>query len=164
MMRILRYVIPVGLALGIGAACSEPLAVDNDNNPDIARVFRNPADVEALSGSLFQSINSATLGNIARTQTGMMTASFMNASSLANNGLGPRSNLPRGPIDNGRANPYPTENFNDFSIHQQTARTAARILDRMEDPDFPVVLGSQARVLRLRSWTYFVRGLALGNA
>ena len=162
-MRILRYVIPVGLALGIGAGCSEPLAVENENNPDIDRVFRSPADVEALSGSLFQSINSATLGNIARAQTGMMTASFMSASSLANNGLGPRSALPRGPIDNGRANPYPPENFNDFSIHQQTARTAARILDRMEDPDFPVVLGSTARVLRLRSWTYFVRGIALGN-
>jgi hypothetical protein len=162
-MRTLRYMIPAGLLLGFGVACSEPLAVENSNNPDITRVFRNPADVEALSGSLFQQINLATLGNIARAQTGMMTASFMGASSLANNGLGPRSALPRGRIDNSRGNPYPTENFQDFSIHQQTARTAAMILKRMDDADFPVVLGSTARVTRLRSWTYFMRGVALGN-
>jgi hypothetical protein len=163
-MRILRYVIPVGLALGFGVACSEPLAVDNTNNPDRARVFRRPADVEALAGSLYQQIHSATFGSVVRTQTGMMTASFMNASALANNGLGPRSALPRGPIDNSRSNPYIPDNFNDFSIHQGTARTAAQILDRMEDSDFAVGLTSAAHVKRLESWTRFMYGVALGNA
>jgi hypothetical protein len=111
---------------------------------------------------LYQQILTATLGNIARTETGMGTASFMNASGLANNGLGPRSGIPRGQIDNGRGNPYATENLSDFRIHSQVARSASDILARVaEDENF--TLGSAAQNTRLFAWTHFNYGVALGN-
>jgi hypothetical protein len=160
-MRILRYAVLTAALLGTAAACSDPLEVENSNNPDRDRVLANPADVENLAGSLYQQINSATLGNIARVQTGLMTAAFENSSGLANNGLGPRSNIPRGQIDNGRGNPYASENFNDFSIHSAVAKTAAEILARSSEEGF--TLGSDGANTRLRAWTWFMYGTALGN-
>ena len=143
------------------AACSEPFEVDNTDNPDRARVLANPADVEALVGSLYQSITSATLGGIARTNTGMMTASFMNASALNNNGLGPRSGIPRGQIDNGRGNTFQADNFADYRIHSQTARAASDALARVAAGGF--LLGDQAQTDRMVAFAHFARGVALGN-
>ena len=86
----------------------------NYNNPDRDRTLATALDVQSVGASQFQQVISGTLGNTARVQTGMLTAAFENASGLANNGLGPRSGIPRQPIDNGRGNAYQTENFNDF--------------------------------------------------
>jgi hypothetical protein len=162
MMRIFRYAAAALALVGAGAACKDALDVENENNPDRETVLKKPTDVEGLASSLYQQILNATLGNIARTETGMMTASFMNASGLANNGLGPRSALPRGQIDNGRGNPYATENLADFRIHAQVARSASDILARVQgDENF--TLGSAAQDTRLFAWTHFNFGLALGN-
>ena len=160
-MRHIRYAVVLGALLGAAAGCDSPLDVENPNDPDRPRILANPSDVEALGGSLYQQINSATLGNIARVNTGLMTASLMNASALANNGLGPRGAIPRSQIDNGRGNAYAPENFNDFRILQQAARAASDVLARATDEAF--VLGSSTQKTRLLSWTYFVYGLALGN-
>ncbi|GAC1517286.1 MAG: hypothetical protein NVS1B4_16930 [Gemmatimonadaceae bacterium] len=159
-MRVLRLV-PLVATIGLMVACTDPLSVANTNDPNKNRVFARSADVEALAGSLYQRINSATLGSIVRTRIGMLTASFENASGLANNGLGPRSGLPRGPIDNGRGNPYPDENFNDFSLHEQVARTASDILARSAQKDF--LLPTTAALLRMKAFTFFAYGTALGN-
>lgn len=162
-MHILRYAATVSaLAVLSGAlACSDPLEVKNEDNPDRGTVLRRPADVEGLAASLYQRITSATLGNIARTNTGMMTASLMNASGLANNGLGPRGAMPRGQIDNSRGNPYPTENFQDFNIHAQVARTASDILARAKGGGF--TLGNAGADDRMIAFTHFNYGVALGN-
>lgn len=160
-MRNIRYAVAIGVLLGAVVGCESALDISNGNDPDRPRILKNPSDVESLGGSIYQQINSATLGSIARTNTGMMTASFMNASSLANNGLGPRSLIPRVQVDNGRGNAYAAENYNDFRILQQAARTASDVLARATADDF--TLGSAANETRLVSWTYFVYGLALGN-
>ncbi len=143
------------------AACSDALDVDNTDNPDRARVLANPADVEALVGSLYQSITDATLGDIERTNTGMMTASFMNSSALNNNGLGPRSGIPRGQIDNGRGNTFQEDNFADYRIHSQTARAASDALARVAAGGF--LLDSQEQTDRMVAFAHFTRGVALGN-
>jgi hypothetical protein len=149
------------LALAGVTACSEPLDVDNDNSPDRDRVLANPADVEQLVGSLYQQINDATLGDIEGVNTGMITASFMSASGLANNGLGPRSGLPRGQIDNGRGNPYEPENFADYRIHSQVARAASDALARVAAGGF--LLDDVAQTNRMIAFAHFVRGVAVGN-
>ena len=160
-MRYIRYVAAAAV-VSVIAACDNPLQVENRNNPDRERVLAKPADVEALAGSQFQQIIFGTLGQISRTHTGMLTAAFENASGLANNGLGPRSFIPRQPIGNGRGNAYQTDNFNDFRIHSAVARTAADILARAKGEGFS--LGTtQANENRLRAWTHFIHGLALGN-
>ncbi len=90
-MRISRFIKFATLVLALTACSDDALEVVNPNNPDRNRVLRNPADVEGLASSQYQQILSATLGSIARVQTGMLTAAFENSSTLANNGLGPRS-------------------------------------------------------------------------
>lgn len=158
MNRLLSAVLLVAAA----SACENALEVDNENNPDRKRVLAKPADVEGLAASQFQQIVDATTGNLARTHTGMLTAAFENASGLANNGLGPRSFMPRQPIGNGRGNAYEFENFADFRIHSGVARNMAAVLARAKTPGF--TLGTTAGdEQRLRAWSHFVRGVALGN-
>lgn len=161
-MRLIKSIAVVALA-GAVTACDNFLGVDNVSNPDRTRILKNPSDVQNLAAAQFQQIINATVGSIARTQTGMLTAAFENASGLANNGLGPRSGIPRGPIDNGRGNPYQGENFADFSILTSVARNASDVLARARDPGFSLG-GTTAAVdkQRLFAWTYFVYGVSLG--
>src|SRR5690606_24033952 len=158
-MRFLRSLTAAGL-IAVVAGCD--LEVTNPNNPDRGEVLGNPADVEALAASQFQQILSATLGSIARVQTGMMTASFMNASGLANNGLGPRSGIPRQPIDNTTGNAYEGENFSDYRLLSFVARNSADILARAKVDDFSLGVGRGGDLQRLKAWTHFVYGLSLG--
>jgi hypothetical protein len=160
-MRFIRYLAAVTL-VGAVAGCSDAmLGVENPNNPDRGRVLAKPTDVEALAASQFQQVISATFGSIAGVETGMMTASFMSASTLANNGLGPRSGIPRQPIDNNRGNAYQTENYRDFRINTAVARTSADILLRAKSADFKLP-GGAGDLQRLLAWTHFTYGVSLG--
>jgi hypothetical protein len=161
-MRILRFLKLTTVIVALAACGRDVLDVENPNNPDRNRVLRNPSDVEGLASSQFQQILSATVGAIARVNTGMMTASFENASTLANNGLGPRSGIPRQPIDNNRGNAYASENFNDFRLLSSVARNSADILLRAKDPQFSLGAGREGDVTRLISWAYFTYATALG--
>lgn len=160
-MRFLSFLAVTSLAVAL-AGCDDALEVTNPNNPDRGRVLGNPADVENLAASQFQQVISATLGSTARVQTGMMTASFENASGLANNGLGPRSGIPRQPIDNNRGNAYQTENFNDFRILSFVARNSADVLARAKDPVFSLGAGRANDENRLKAWAHFTAGVSLG--
>jgi len=159
-MRFTKLVAVASLVGGL-AACNDLVAVDNSNNPDRPRVLRQPADVEALGSSQFQQVIDATIGSIARVNTGMLTASFENASALANNGLGPRSSLPRGSIGNSRGNAYQGENFGTFRVLSFAARAESDVLARAKSPGF--TLGRTAGdEQRLRAFAHFVHGVAIG--
>jgi hypothetical protein len=163
-MRAFRYKACLPLAvLAVAASCSDPLSgVKNTNNPDRSSVLAKPSDVESLAGSLYQQIHSQTLGTITSLHPGLLTAAFENASGLANNGLGPRSGLPRGTIANNPGNPYDAENLSVFSQMERTARAAANILARASDKSF--TLGSPAADLRMKAFTFFAYGVSLGDA
>ena len=160
-MRFFQFV-AVATLIGVTVGCEDSLGVQNTNNPDRDRTLATALDVQSVGASQFQQIISGTLGNIARVQTGLLTAAFENASGLANNGLGPRSGIPRQPIDNGRGNAYQTENFNDFRILTIAARTSADVLVRAKAPDF--TLGTtEGDINRLIAFAYFVNGVAIGT-
>jgi hypothetical protein len=159
-MRFIRYLAVATLA-GAVFGCAD-LEVTNPSSPDRPRILKTPADVEGLASAQFQQIISGTLGNIARVQSGMATASFMNASGLANNGMGPRSNLPRTQIDNGRGNTYTNENYNDFRILSSVARNSADILARAKSPDFNLGAGREGDLNRLKAFAYFTYGVSVG--
>lgn len=161
-MRLIRYIGAASLVSVLLVGCDDfGLEVENPNNPDRRRVLANPADVENLAAAQFQQIISGTIGSIARVHTGMLTAAFENASGLANNGLGPRSGIPRQPIDNSRGNAYATENYADFRILTGVARNAADILARANSEGFELPAGAAA-LDRLKAWTHFVYGVSLG--
>jgi hypothetical protein len=92
----------------------------------------------------------------------MMTASFMNASGLANNGMGPRSNLPRTQISNARGNTYTNENYNDFRIFSSVARNSADILARAKSSEFTLGPGRDGDLNRLKAFAHFTYGVAVG--
>jgi hypothetical protein len=162
-MRISRFIKLTTLAVALAACGDDALEVENPNNPDRNRVLRNPADVEGLASSQYQQILSATLGAIARVQTGLLTSAFENSSTLANNGLGPRSGIPRQPIDNNRGNAYQSENYNDFRLLSSVARNSADILARAKAADFSLGTGRDGDIIRLKAWAHFTYGTALGN-
>ncbi|MGQ0813269.1 MAG: hypothetical protein ACT4O1_02255 [Gemmatimonadota bacterium] len=161
-MRFTRYL--AGLVLvGALAACSDDaLEVENPNDPDRERVLANAADVEGLASSQFQQILTATLGSIARVNTALMTMGFENSSALNNNGLGPRSIIPRSQIDNGRGNAYASENYADFRLLSSVARNSADILARSKVSGFTLGAGRDGDVNRLKAWAHFTYGVALG--
>jgi hypothetical protein len=162
MMRLTRYVtLSSVLAIGV-AACGDPLNVENVDSPDRTTVLAKPADVASLVGTQFGQIITGTIGATARVHIGLLTAAFENGSTLANNGLGPRSAMPRPILDNSRGNAYANENFNDYRIMSQVARVGATGIAKAKDPAFELTLGA-AQTARTRAFSWFVHGLAVGN-
>jgi hypothetical protein len=158
-MRFLRSFLATTALAVVATGCD--LAVTNPNNPARQQVLGNPADVEALASTQFQQLVLATHASIAAIQTGMMTASLMNASTLANNGMGPRSLIPRATIENTTGNPYQGENYREYRLLSFVARNSVDILLASEDPFFDLA-GGQADVNRLRAWAYFMYALSTG--
>jgi hypothetical protein len=161
-MRFIRYLAVAAVAGGVAGCGSDLLDVENPNNPDRSRILASATDVEGLASGQFQAVISGTLQTIARTQTGMATASYMNASGLANNGMGPRSLIPRVPLDNNPGNAYGFENFADFRILSGVGRNTADILQRAKAPEFNLGPGRAGDVERLKAWAHFVSGVAHG--
>lgn len=160
-MRFIRYLAVASVVGGL-AGCGDVLEVENPNNPDRARILASATEVEGLASAQFQSILNGTLQFIGRTQTGMQTASFMNASGLANNGMGPRSLIPRVALDNNPGNAYESENFADFRILSGVGRNTADILQRAKEPTFNLGPGRAGDVERLKAWAHFISGVAHG--
>ncbi len=168
-MRFIRF-LSAAVLLGAVAGCGDVIGLDvpNRNNPDRPRVLANPADVEGLASGQFQQIISATLGSgagaagLSRPQLSMLTMAFESASGLNNNGMGPRSNMERGPIDNSRGNQYDAENFSAFRILSGVARNGADIISRGKDPAFSLGAGREADLNRMIAWTHFISGVAHG--
>lgn len=159
-MRLVRHLAAATMFAGV-FGCAD-LEVANPNNPDRQRTLANPSDVEALAGAQFQQIVSATHFANGRIQAGMMTASFMSASTLANNGMGPRSSIPRNAIDNSLGNAYQNENFAEYRLLSFVARNASDVLVRSKDPAFSLGVSRGGDLQRLNAWTHFVYGVAMG--
>jgi len=139
------------------AACQDPLTVENWNNPDRSRVLANPGDLEVYIRGTYKTIFNGTFGTdgIGPSARSM---SWENASNLANWGLGPRSAIPRAPIDNTRGNSYLGENQADFNAISRALRAAADGANKMEE----VTLGSAGRNARARAFAWFSMGVAMG--
>ena len=159
-----------GALLGAAACSDDPLEVENVNNPDRNQVLKLPRDVESLASRLYQNSHNATVGNTGgaggvEQADGVyqpaLTMGLENGSGLNNYGMGPRGQIPRNFIENSRGNAQSVGNFRDFRNLQNTARTAAVILERINTTGF--TLGNAANDLRLRSFTWFGYGVALGN-
>ena len=150
-------------------ACSDPLEVENRNNPDVGAVLRLPRDVETLAGRLYQNVHSSTVTSF--TEAGgatsntiypaMLTMGLENVSQLNNFGMGPRGNIPRTFIDNARGNSFQIEHLRSFQRGQNAAQTSVAVLERLLDSTFTI--GTATQDARARSFTYFGLGTALGN-
>ncbi len=99
-----------GLVVLTVAACTDPLAVGNSNQPDRNRVFTNAADLEQFVSNIYTNVHQGTLGGAAVLDGGandglqpqLLVAGMENVSGLANFAMGPRGNIPRTGIPNTR--------------------------------------------------------------
>ncbi len=165
-MGKLRYRLYGVLTLGL-AACTDPLVVDNPNNPDRGRVFSNAADLEQLISNTYARVHAGTLGGGTVLSGGINDAlqpqlqvmGMENVSALANFAMGPRGAIPRNPITNARGSQGSIGNYRDWVVEHSAARMAALGIARLQT----LTLGSPARDARARAFARFSQGAALGN-
>ena len=145
-------------------ACQDnPLAVNNSQQPDVAKVYGKPKDVETIISKLYQQ-----MWNVQQNNNGIgvqtMVMSFESHSALANFGLGARAAIPRGTISNSLGNANQTENFNDFDGLQRNARSAANAVAAINKfIAGGATTGTPTRDARAKAFGFFALGYALGN-
>ena len=143
------------------AACSDPLNVQNINNPDRSRIYSRPADLEGLISDSYRQWHQGTVGGSDYSIPSQARAwSWENASGLANWGMGLRASIPRVFIDNSRGNQTQQENLKDFNATQRSARAAADGINRISVGK--VSLGSAAQDARAQAFAWFVLGISQG--
>jgi hypothetical protein len=145
------------------AGCND-LKVTNPNQPDVAKVFGSPRDVETIVSRLFQQMYNGQLGSADDIFSQTITMSFESSSQLGNFGMGTRGSIPRSPIDNSIGNTVNAGNFRDFDFLSRNARGAANAIRALNG--FAAAgntIGSPARDARAKSFAYFTLGYALGN-
>jgi hypothetical protein len=157
------------LTLVLGA-CSDPLAVANNNNPDRGAALGTAADLENFVGFTYAVVHSGTLGGAAipgcnepcldGLQAQLQTMGMENVSGLANFAMGPRSTIPRNQIDNTPGGQGNVGNYRDYVVEHRAARMATLALAKLAVFG---TLGSPARTARARAFARFVQGAALGN-
>lgn len=150
------------------AACTDPLAVSNTNSPDRNAALATVTDLENFLGNTYAVVHQGTLGGATvlgggsndALQPQLLTAGMENVSGLANFAMGPRSAIPRNPIDNTPGSQGNVGDYRDFVVEHRAARLATLALAHI-----PVLgtLGSPARDARARAFGKFVEGTALGN-
>ena len=145
------------------AACTtgNVLDVKNLNNPDVARAFSTPAGVESIIATLYQQLNNAV--NTTNVQAQAKVMSLEGYSTVANFGMNVRAAIPRNPILNDRGNNVDGGNLADFSNLQKLARTAANLVQAMDNiTKGGGTTGSAAQDARDRGFALFGNAAALG--
>jgi hypothetical protein len=166
-MRAIRYAVFAIVALGF-AGCQDPLNVSNTNNPDRNKALGTAADLESFLSQAYTVVHQGTLGGATvpgggandGLETQLLTAGMESVSGLANFAMGPRSALPRNPIDNSIGGQGSQGNYRDFVVEHRAAFMAALSLVKLKDLG---TLGSPARDARARAFARFVQGVALGD-
>ncbi len=166
-MKIFRYARYGVVALGL-LGCQDPLAVSNTNNPDRDKALGTAADLESFLSKAYTVVHQGTLGGATvpggggndALQPQLLVMGMESVSGLANFSMGPRSALPRNPIDNTVGSQGNLGNYRDFVVEHRAAFMAALSLANLAKLG---TLGSAARDARARAFARFVQGTALGN-
>lgn len=154
----------VVLGMTVFAAACNDLTVPNQNQPDVAKVFGTPRDVETIISKLFLQMYNGQQASADDIFTQTITMSFESSSQLGNFGMGTRGAIPRSPIDNSIGNIVSAGNFRDFDFLSRNARGAANAIAALDKfAAAGISTGSPARDARAKSFAYFTLGYALGN-
>src|SRR2546430_11210121 len=164
-MKISRYARLV-LALAL-CACQDPLAVGNTNNPDRNRALGTPADLESFLSKAYTVVHQGTLGGAIvpggggndALQPQLLVMGMESVSGLANFAMGPRSALPRNPIDNTVGSQGNLGNYRDFVVEHRAAFMSAPSLAKLQALGTP---GSPAPDAPAPAFAPFVEGTAPG--
>lgn len=162
-MRLRNFSLAL-LAAGALTACSDPLVVQNKNNPDVDRILSTPDGIEGVLRASFQQVFNATHGSTTAILPALHVMSGESYATVANFGMALRSGIPRGVIDNTRGNQTASENIRDFSLLQRNARNIVRGIQALDALTASgATLGSPTADTRARAFGFFSLGVALGN-
>lgn len=156
-----RTLIRAGAVAGVVGLAACDMAVQNPNQPETERVLATPADVENLLGTQYLRWHIAFHGSLSNVWGMATVQSLENFTSLANNGMGARINIPRASNDNSVGNSFATEQRRTYFIHGEVTRIASNVLARLA-AGTGFSLGSQAQDNRARAFAEFMRGLGHG--
>jgi hypothetical protein len=142
------------------AGCEDALTSKNYNNPDVIRVFQQPASIEQTLGTGYQQCRNTEKGNDMNAQ--MATMSFESYSQLGNFNMGLRGGLPRSPILNNKsAEQALNGTFAGWSRQGRLQANALKQLDAIKKAR-GTALSSNAADLRARAMGFFNMACNLG--
>lgn len=152
--------VAVSLVVFAASACDEALTAANYNNPDVIRVFQQPASIEQTLGTGFQQCRNTE--KIADMTAQMATMALESYSQLGNFNMGLRGAIPRSPILNNKsAEQALNGNFSAWSRQGRLQANALKQLDAVKE-DVGTALSSPAADLRARAMGFFNIGCNLG--
>ena len=159
---LLRFATLAATAFGL-AACD--LAIDNPTSPDSKRVISTADDAEALISTYWKRWHSGIYGSTGDIEGMANVMSLMNYSSLANNCQNNHLPFSGASNTNTPGNVCAGEQVRLYQFMNEVTRVASTVLTQM---DSGLVLGNtlpavtDARNLRARAWSEFLRGISLG--
>jgi len=162
--KFIRYAALASVVgLGVGA-CERAIATENETSGDTEKVIGTPNDAEALISTYYKRWHSGVYGTTTDLEGMANVMSMMNFSSLANNCQ--NSHFPFSGAQNVNApgNTCKGEQYQLYQVLGEVDRVASNLLTQM---DGGLKLGNtdpktDARDLRARSFSEFLRGLSLG--
>ena len=146
-------------SLFAATACRDPLRAENRNDPDIPRIFGQPAAIEQALGSGYQLCrNRPYVSDVNAQMWGMALEGY---SQLGNFNMGVRSAIPRTPILNNKSvSDASAETFGTFSRQSRFSANALNALDGLRKSGRALPLPAQE--LRARAQGFFAIGCNLG--
>lgn len=157
-----RFLPTAALMFVAVAACDSALSADNDNNPDVARVFAAPATIEQTIGTGYQQCRNGYQAITVQPQ--LLMLSLEAYSQLNNFSMGVRVGIPRTPIVNSRGGPGTGEPFSLYSAEARLARQLANGLSALNTikKDQPSLV-SDGFFARVKSFGFFGMACAIGQ-
>lgn len=158
--------VAVSLVAIVTGACSDPLTSKNYNNPDVERVFQQPASIEQTLGTGYQQCRNAEKGgnspNAVDMTAQMATMSFESYSQLGNFNMGLRGAIPRSPILNNKSAQQSLNGvFGSWSRQGRLQANALKQLDLIRK-ERGTALSTAAADLRARAMGFFNIGCNMG--
>lgn len=158
-MKQIARLLALGLVATGAAACSDPLSVENVNDPSTSQVLQTSADIESFIRNSYTTARGPLYASDGINMQ-LMSTGFENSAMAANFGMIERSALPRLPILNTTADQFAGDYYEVWSESSTAIRQATDGLIALARPN--VTLGSAALNARARAFGKFVQ--AYGHA
>ena len=156
-----RFLLLTALLAGPLAGCaSDPLSVQNKNNPNADALLSTPGGTETIVSKLIQQMFNGQYGSSDAIWPQSTVMSFESEATVANFGMNTRASIPRLPIDNVQGNATQAGNLRDFSALTRNSVLAARTINALKEFEASFPAPDYARN---RAFSFFALGYGLGH-
>lgn len=149
-----------GPLLALAGCGSDPLSVQNRNNPNADALLSVASGTETIVSKLVQQMFNGQYGASDAIWPQTMVFGLESEGSVANFGMLTRGSIPRLPISNVQANDVSAGNNRDFSFLTRNSVIAARAVNALNEQasSFPA-----SGLARNKAFAYFALGYGIGH-